>query len=66
VSLVDSAENCALSVSHLLRESHLASPKKDNGQLEVTLTDSAEGFLHTAARALDLPITKVSLQSPSR
>lgn len=67
VSLVDSAENCALAVGHLLRESHLASPKKDNGQLEVTLTDSAEGFLRTAARALDLPITKVSLQnSPER
>ena len=67
VSLVDSAENCALAVGYLLRESHLASSKKDNGQLEVMLTDSAEGFLRTAAQALDLPITKVSLQnSPER
>jgi glutamate racemase len=66
VSLVDSAENCALSVGHLLRESHLASSKKDLGSLEVTLTDSAEGFLRTAARALDLPITKVSLPSAKR
>ena len=63
VSLVDSAENCALSVSHLLRNSHLATKQKIPGQLEVTLTDSAEGFLRTAAEALELPISKISVRS---
>jgi glutamate racemase len=64
VSLVDSAENCALAVGKLLNESRLSSQKPAPAQLEVALTDSAEGFLRTAAQALNLPISKISLQSP--
>ncbi|MFZ9920899.1 MAG: glutamate racemase [Terrimicrobiaceae bacterium] len=63
VSLVDSAENCARAVGLLLTDSGLSSSQKDSGQLEVALTDSAEGFLRTAAKALELPISKISLQS---
>jgi glutamate racemase len=63
VRLVDSAENCAQAVRRLLDESHLAAPTNRLGKLDVALTDATEGFLRTAARALDLEIGDVALKS---
>ena len=62
VSLVDSAENCALAVKALLGREVLAAPADHLGKLEVALTDSTEGFLRTAERALDLDIGDVQLR----
>ena len=63
VSLVDSAENCALAVRDLLREANLSTAATRNGQLDVALTDATEGFLRTAAQALQLEICQVTLKS---
>ena len=63
VSLVDSAENCALAVRDLLREANLSTAATRNGQLDVALTDATEGFLRTAAQALQLEISQVTLKS---
>lgn len=63
VHLVDSAENCALAVKRLLDESNLAAPAKRLGKLDVALTDATEGFLRTAAKALDLDLGDVQLKS---
>ncbi|MFZ0711741.1 MAG: glutamate racemase, partial [Terrimicrobiaceae bacterium] len=62
ISLVDSAENCALAVKALLGREVLAAPTDHLGKLEVALTDSTEGFLRTAERALDLDIGDVQLR----
>ena len=62
VSLVDSAENCALAVKALLGREVLAAPADHLGKLDVALTDSTEGFLRTAERALDLDIGDVQLR----
>ena len=63
VSLVDSAENCALAVRELLANSGIAAPPSRLGKLDVALTDATEGFLRTAARALDLEISRVTLKT---
>jgi glutamate racemase len=63
VSLVDSAENCALAVRELLANSGIAAPPSRLGKLDVALTDATEGFLRTAAKALDLEIGDVALRS---
>jgi glutamate racemase len=63
VSLVDSAENCALAVKSLLEKNGLSAPRERLGRLDVALTDATEGFLRTAAKALDLEIGDVSLRS---
>lgn len=63
VSLVDSAENCALAVRNLLLEADLSAPSNRDGQLDVALTDATEGFLRTAAQALQLQIAKVTLKT---
>lgn len=62
ISLVDSAENCALAVKALLGREVLAAPTDNLGKLDVALTDSTEGFLRTAERALDLDIGDVQLR----
>ena len=62
INLVDSAENCALAVKALLGREVLAAPTDHLGKLEVALTDSTEGFLRTAERALDLDIGDVQLR----
>jgi glutamate racemase len=62
VTLVDSAENCALAVKTLLGSRVLAAPVDRLGKLDVALTDSTEGFLRTAERALDLDIGDVQLR----
>ena len=62
IHLVDSAENCALAVKALLENQALAAPSEQLGRLDVALTDSTEGFLRTAERALDLDIGDVELR----
>ncbi len=63
VTLVDSAENCALAVKALLETQSLASPHDHLGRLDVALTDATEGFLRTAERALHLEIGDVELRA---
>ena len=63
VTLVDSAENCALAVKALLEKNTLNAPPERLGKLDVALTDATERFLRTAARALDLEIGDVTLRS---
>jgi glutamate racemase len=62
IHLVDSAENCALAVKALLESKGLAAPPEQLGRLDVALTDSTEGFLRTAERALELDIGEVELR----
>ncbi len=62
ISLVDSAENCALTVKVLLQSQVPPAPADHLGKLDVALTDSTEGFLRTAERALDLDIGDVQLR----
>ena len=63
VTLVDSAENCALAVKDLLEKNALSAPPERLGKLDVALTDATERVLRTAAKALDLEIADVSLRS---
>lgn len=63
ITLVDSAENCALAVQALLQANFLAAPIDQLGRLNVALTDATEGFLRTAERALDLQIGDVELRT---
>lgn len=63
VTLVDSAENCALAVKSLLEAQNLAAPIHRLGKLDVALTDSTEGFLRTAEKALELSIGDVQLRA---
>jgi glutamate racemase len=63
VTLVDSAENCALAVKALLEKNTLDAPPERLGKLDVALTDATERFLRTAAKALDLEIGDVTLRS---
>lgn len=62
VALVDSAENCALAVRDVLQKASLAAPIQQLGRMDVALTDSTEGFLRTAEKALDLNIGDVQLR----
>ncbi len=63
VSLVDSAENCALAIRHLLTEKNLLAPTEILGRLDVSLTDATEGFLRTAEKSLGLQIGDVQLRA---
>jgi len=63
VTLVDSAENCALAVKARLEKNTLNAPTERLGKLDVALTDATERFLRTAAKALDLEIGDVTLRS---
>ncbi len=63
VALVDSARNCALAVKELLETNRIAAPAEHLGRLDVALTDSTEGFLRTAEKALDLQIGDVELRA---
>jgi len=63
VSLVDSAQNCAVAVHEALEQAHLAARPGTVGRLEVALTDSTEGFLRVAEEALDLHIGEVRVRS---
>lgn len=63
VTLVDSAENCALAVKSVLEKLDISAPADRLGKLDVALTDATERFLRTAAKALELEIGDVSLRS---
>jgi glutamate racemase len=62
VTLVDSAQNCAATVSRLLEERNLRAGAEGNGQLSVALTDSPDAFLEVAKQALELEIGTVQLR----
>lgn len=59
VTLVDSAENCALDIKSLLAEKKLETINKDKGNLHIILTDRSEGFLNIAAERLQLHPTSL-------
>jgi glutamate racemase len=59
VTLVDSAENCALTV--VAMRHGIGSSVPSEGP-DIMLTDPSEGFLREAARQLDLPINSVTLR----
>lgn len=59
VTLVDSAENCAMAVKELLKGK--ASPEQE-ARLDVLLTDSSEGFLRIAEKSLNLKIDSLSIR----
>jgi len=65
VTLVDSAENCALAVQTLLTTKNLAREESTSGTLHVLLTDTSKDFLHSAANALQIGIDKVSIMTLS-
>jgi glutamate racemase len=63
ITLVDSAANCALSVRDLLKKEKLAAPKANLGRLRVAVTDSPDGFLRVAEKALGLQVGDVELRT---
>jgi glutamate racemase len=62
VELVDSAQNCAIAVSHLLDARDLRTASATNGKLSVALTDPPDAFLDVARTALNLEIGTVQLR----
>ncbi|RYD71451.1 MAG: glutamate racemase [Verrucomicrobiaceae bacterium] len=62
ITLVDSAQNCALAVRDLLKKEKLSAPKTHLGQLQVALTDASDGFLRVAEGALGLQVGDVQLR----
>jgi len=60
VTLVDSAENCALTVRGILGE-RKTSPARTS-RLDILLTDSSEGFLRLAEKSLDLRIDSIGVR----
>ncbi|MEO7934129.1 MAG: glutamate racemase [Chthoniobacterales bacterium] len=61
VHIVDSAENCASSLSRLLQEKHLAAPANQAGTLQVSLTDNSIAFLPVLERSLHLQVGHPSI-----
>lgn len=59
VTLVDSAENCALAVKELLSRLPATVP---DPRLDILLTDSSEGFLRIAEKSLDLAIDSLEVR----
>lgn len=64
ITLVDSAENCALAVRALLSPSGQPgnAQSEDHPRLDVLLTDSSEGFLRIAEKSLDLTIDSLRVR----
>ena len=63
ITLVDSAQNCALAVRSLLKGERIAAPRTHLGQLQVALTDASDGFLRVAEEALGLQVGDVQLRT---
>jgi glutamate racemase len=63
ITLVDSANNCALAVKNLLLGEGMSAPLERLGRLDVALTDSTEGFLRVAQKALGIEIGEVQLRA---
>ena len=59
VTLVDSAQNCALAVRELLVGKNLQAAPGNEGALQVALTDPPDNFLRVAREALQLEIGEV-------
>ncbi len=59
ITLVDSAENCALAVRDLLIAENLRAAPQNASALQVALTDPPDSFLSVAAEALQLEIGEV-------
>jgi glutamate racemase len=59
ITLVDSAENCAIAVAQLLKELNLLNRSNELGRLDVALTDESNPFLQTAKRELSLTIDRL-------
>lgn len=62
ITLVDSAQNCALAVKDLLKTDRLSAPKANIGRLNVALTDHSTPFLRVAEEALGLQVGDVQLR----
>ncbi|MEP7014664.1 MAG: glutamate racemase [Verrucomicrobiota bacterium] len=62
VTLVDSAQNCALAVRELLDRQSLRAPATSSGGLEIALTDAPDNFLRVAREALSLEVGGVQLR----
>lgn len=62
VTLVDSAQNCAVAVQQLLRRENLSAPRDQVGRLRVALTDPPDSFLSVARDALHLDVGEVELR----
>jgi glutamate racemase len=65
VTLVDSAENCAIAVRELLAREDLNASSGSAGSLQVALTDPPDAFLDVAHEALRLDIGEIKLRSVS-
>lgn len=63
ITLVDSAENCALAVKKMLAREKIAAPKNHLGRLQIALTDQPDDFLRVAEHALGLQAGDVQLRS---
>ncbi len=63
VTLVDSADNCALAVKDFLDREALAVPSEETGRLRVALTDHSDAFLRVAEKALGLEVGDVELKT---
>ena len=61
VTLVDSAEHCALAVRALISPSGNIA-QDGNARLDVMLTDSSEGFLRIAEKSLNLTIDSLNIR----
>jgi glutamate racemase len=63
VTLVDSAENCAVAVRALLKEHALGASAEGAGGLHVALTDAPDAFLRVANEALQLDVGEIQLRT---
>ena len=63
VTLVDSAQNCAVRVGEMLRGLGLEAQRQRAGGLRVALTDASGAFLRVAEEALGLEVGEVQLLS---
>ena len=62
ISLVDSAENCALAVMELLKSNPRSDSSDSYPRLDILLTDSSEGFLRIAEKSLGLSIDSLAVR----
>ena len=65
ITLVDSAQNCAIAVQALLAREDLGAPSDVIGILRVELTDPPDNFLRVAREALRLDVGEVQLREVS-
>jgi glutamate racemase len=65
ITLVDSAQNCALAVRDLLAREDLGAPGTTGGKLQVALTDPPDAFLRVAREALQLDVGEVQVREVS-